>query len=56
MTSEFDPKELVDHIDTFGKHLTEWEIGFIAGLIDNPPEHYTPKQVVIIERIYDEKC
>lgn len=47
--------ELVDCIDTFGKHLNEWEIKFISGLIDNPPEYYSAKQRVIINRIYEEK-
>lgn len=53
---EFDPKVLVDHIDTFGKNLSEWEIDFIANLIDNPSKTYTPRMVEIINRIYDEKC
>ena len=47
--------ELVDVIDSFGKGLDEWEIGFIANLIDNPPLHYSPKRRQIIERLYDKK-
>ena len=47
--------ELVDCIDTFGKHLDEWEIGFIANLIDDPPEYYSKKRRKIINRIYEEK-
>jgi len=54
--TEFDPKVLVEHIDSFGKRLTEWEVKFIADLIDNPPDVYSPKQIKIINRIYDEKC
>lgn len=54
--TEFDPKVLVEHIDSFGKKLSEWEIGFIANLMDNPPKEYTPNQIKVIERIYDEKC
>ncbi len=54
--SVFDPKALVEHIDLFGKRLNEWEINFIANLLDNPPKTYTPKQIEIINRIYDEKC
>ena len=46
--TEFDPKVLVEHIDSFGKRL--------ADLIDNPPDVYSPKQIKIINRIYDEKC
>lgn len=53
---EFDPKVLVEHIDSFSERLTEWEINFIANLMDNPPEYYSPKQIEIINRIYDEKC
>ncbi len=46
--AEFDPKGLVEHIDTFGKRLCDWEIKFIANLIDNPPRRYTPKMRVIL--------
>lgn len=56
MTEEFDPKVLVEHIDSFGHGLSEWEIKFIADLIDNPPEVYSPKRIAIINRIYDQKC
>ena len=54
--TEFDPQVLVEHIDSFGKKLTDWEKGFIANLMDNPPKEYSEKQVNIINRIYDEKC
>jgi len=54
--SKFNPQVLVEHIDDFGKRLTEWEIGFISKLIDNPPRVYSEKQIEIIERIYNEKC
>jgi len=53
---KFDPRVLVEHIDTFGKKLSLWERGFVANLMDRPPKVYTPKQVEIINRIYDEKC
>ena len=56
MTEQFDPKLLVEHIDIFGKGLSEWEINFIADLMDNPPEKYSEKQVGIINRIYEQKC
>lgn len=49
-------KELVEHIDNFGKGLSKWEIGFIANLIDNPPKEYSTKQISVINRICDEKC
>ena len=56
MSTEFDPKILVEHIDSFGKGLSEWEINFIADMMDNPPESYSKKQIEIINRIYDKKC
>ena len=56
MDSKFDPHVLVEHIDTFGKKLSEWEVQFISNLIDSPPKVYTSKQVEIINRIYNEKC
>ena len=54
--SEFDPQTLVEHIDMFGKKLSDWEVDFIANLMDHPPRTYTPRQVEIINRIYYEKC
>ncbi len=54
--TEFDSKVLIDHIDTFGKGLSKWEVDFIANLIDHPPEAFSEKQIAIINRIYDEKC
>ncbi len=56
MSKEFDPKVLVEHIDSFAHGLNDWEIKFIADLIDNPPEVYSPKRIEIINRIYDQKC
>lgn len=53
---KFDPKVLVEHIDSFGKWLSKWEVNFIAGMIDNPPKEFSPKQIKMINRIYDEKC
>lgn len=54
--TDFDPNVLIEHIDSFGHGLSEWEIQFISGFIDAPLENYTPKQIAIINRIYDEKC
>jgi len=56
MNSDFDPKVLVEHIDAFGKKLSEWKVNFISNLMDHPPKVYTPKVVEIINRIYNEKC
>ena len=41
---DFDPRELVEHIDKYGHGLTEWEINFIANMIDSPPDTYSEKQ------------
>jgi hypothetical protein len=54
--ARFDPKTLVEHIDSFGKGLSQWETNFIADLIDNPPARYTEAQIKVIERIYEQKC
>ena len=54
--TEHDPQVLVEHIDSFGKNLSEWEIEFIGDMIDHPPTTYSEKQIAIINRIYDEKC
>lgn len=54
--AEFSPKVLVEHIDSFGKKLSDWETKFIANMTDNPPEKYSEKQIKVIHRIYDEKC
>jgi len=56
MKNTHSPKVLVEHIDLFGKHLSSWEVKFIADLIDHPPKIYSPRQIEIINRIYDEKC
>ncbi len=53
---DFEPEVLVKHIDSFGKGLSDWEIKFIANMIDNPPEKYSEKQIKIIHRIYIHKC
>ena len=53
---DHEPGVLVEHIDSFSSGLTDWEIKFIADLMDNPPRYYSEKQVEVIHRIYDEKC
>ena len=54
--TQIDTQVLVEHIDIFGKGLSDWEKDFIANLIDNPPQGHSPRQIKIIHRIYDEKC
>ena len=56
MANDFDPKMLVEHVDSFGKHLNDFEIKFIADLLDHPPRLYSDPQIKVIERIYEEKC
>ena len=56
MNNKFDPKILVEHINSFGHGLSEWEVNFIADMLDNPPMNYSEKQIEIINRIYDQKC
>jgi len=53
---DFDPQELVEHIDSFGHGLSDWEKARIIEWMENPPAEYSPKQIAIINRIYDEKC
>jgi hypothetical protein len=50
-----DLKERVRVIDNDGENLIDWEIDFIANLIDNPPSYYSEKQEDIIERIYRQR-
>ena len=50
------PQVYIEHIDSFGKNLTDWEKGFIANMIDSPPVRFSQKQIDIITCIYDEKC
>ena len=56
LPSRKETEDLVKHIDEFGEDLTEWEIDFIADLIDNPPAAYSEKQETVIQRIYEQRC
>jgi hypothetical protein len=47
--------KLLQRVDRYGKGLTEWEINFVAGLIDNPPATPSARQVEILKRIDKEK-
>ncbi len=55
-SNDFEPQVLVNHIDSFAHGLSEWEVKFIADMIDNPPEEYSEKQIKVIHRIYIHKC
>lgn len=48
-------KKLLERVDKFGKGLSEWEISFVAGLIDNPPRVPSQKQIDILKRIDKQK-
>ena len=47
--------KLLQRVDKFGKGLSEWEINFVAGLIDNPPSVPSQKQIDILKRIDQQK-
>ncbi len=47
--------DLLQRVDRYGRGLTEWEVNFVAGLIDNPPTTPSAKQVEILKRIDKEK-
>ena len=58
MTTKMDPEEykkLLQRVDQYGKGLSEWEINFVAGLIDNPPSVPSQKQIDILKRIDEQK-
>jgi len=49
-------KELTDivyEIDREGRFLTDWEIDFIADLIDRPRKYYSEQMVAKILQIYN---
>lgn len=48
-------ERILQRVDRYGKGLTEWEVNFVAGLIDNPPATPSAKQVEILKRIDREK-
>lgn len=47
--------ELVQIIDREGEDLTEWEIEFIASIIDEDIQQFTRKQAAIVRRIHKER-
>lgn len=47
--------DMVVEIDTCAEGLNEWEINFIASLIDNPPAEITSAQEYHIKRIYKQR-
>ena len=47
---------MVSDIDKNASGLTDWEIKFIASLVDDPPAAYSDKQIIVIERLYKEYC
>jgi len=47
--------DMIQEIDEEGEDLTEWEIDFIGGFIDDGVTSFTDKQAEIVERIYNER-
>ena len=47
---------VVEYIDDRGKRLSERSVDFIASLVDNPPEEYSPKQVNWLRDLYQNYC
>lgn len=46
---------MLEEIDEDGEGLSEWEVEFVAGLIDGWDGNFTRKQANVIERIYEQK-
>lgn len=46
---------LLREIDSDGECLTEWEVGFIAQLIDRRVKRFSPAQAKQIRRIHQER-
>lgn len=51
-----DLREMVEEIDEEGQKLSEWEIDFIAYLMDNDVRRFSERQEKIIRRIHEERC
>lgn len=49
-------KNLLAVIDNEGTGLPQWDIDFVADMIDDPPAFFSVNQRTQIERIYDERC
>ena len=46
---------MIEEIDEFGQDLTEWEVRFIADLIDRYVTAFSSGQAKQIERIHEER-
>ena len=49
-------REMVEEIDEQAEGLTNWEVEFIAGIIDGDVRGFSDKQVEVIEGIYARRC
>lgn len=47
--------KLLARVDRYAEGLTPWEVDFVAGLIDNPPQTPSPKQIAILKKLDKEK-
>jgi hypothetical protein len=52
---EADLRAMLAEIDESGEGLTEWEVNFIARLIDSRAKRFTPAQAKQIRRIHQER-
>ncbi len=55
MTEDIEISKLIKIIDEEGYNLNNWELEFIASMLDNPPKKYTKNQINKIKQIYDLK-
>lgn len=46
-------KEMVAEIDEVGVGLSDWEVEFIGGMVDDDLTSFSEKQETIIRRLYD---
>ena len=57
--SDYTQKEILDlliEVDEKATGLNDWEIKFISDLVDNPPNHFSDKQIKKIQELYDNWC
>lgn len=47
---------MLRELDDMEGDLTDWEMKFIADLIDREPDHFTERQAEKIRQIYEEKA
>ena len=48
-------KEILEEIDTKGKGLTDWELKFVADILERKQETFSTKQENMIRKILEER-